>query len=91
MAGGAAAYAAAVARATKASGVIVRVSEGDFSQLLDRIDRPLVVVAEGGMIKKHFKYMVSYKGFAFFTKSPSQLILPRQCETIIADKIWIPD
>ena len=91
MASGAAAYAAAVARATKASGVVVRVTPADFSQLLDRIERPLVVVAEGGVFRKHVRYLVSYKGFAFFTKSDAPLVLPRQCETVIAEKIWIPD
>jgi hypothetical protein len=91
MAGGAAAYAAAVARATKASGVIVRITPGDFSQLLERIERPLVVVAQGGVFRKHIRYLVSYKGLAFFTRSDVQLVLPRGCETVIADKIWVPE
>ncbi|HUF25390.1 MAG TPA: hypothetical protein VMM18_00310 [Gemmatimonadaceae bacterium] len=92
MAGGAAAAAAAaVARATKASGVIVRVQPVDFMRILERAEAPLVVVAEGGVFRRHVKYLTSYRGLAFFTKSDGQLVLPRQCEVVVADKIWIPD
>jgi hypothetical protein len=91
MAHGAAAHAAMVARATKASGVIVRVAPGDFFELLRRAESPLVVVAEGGIFRKHFRYLTSYRGLAFFTKSDQPLSLPRGCETVVAEKIWIPD
>jgi hypothetical protein len=91
MAAGAAAHAAMVARATKASGVIVRVSPADFLAILERTSAPLVIVAKGGVFKKHHQYLTSYKGLAFFARSDQPFLLPRGVETIVADKIWIPD
>jgi hypothetical protein len=85
------AHAAIVARATKASGVIVRVAPDEFLQLLARTDAPLVVVSQGGVFSKHFKYLMSYKGLAFFTKSNLQLSLPRGTDTVVAERIWIPE
>ena len=91
MAAGAAAHAAMVAQATKASGTIVRVDNGNFMLILKHAESPLVVVAKGGVFHKHFRYLTSYKGLAFFTKSDLQLVLPRHVETIAAEKIWIPE
>jgi hypothetical protein len=48
-AGGAAAAAAAIAQAIKASGVIVRVESEDFLGILTRQREPLVVHATGGI------------------------------------------
>jgi glycogen synthase len=89
-AGGAAAAAAAIANAIKASGVVVRVSPTDFHVILSKIERPLVVYAEGGFFSKNYQYLVSYKGFAFFTKSSEPILLPAEVETIAARKIWVP-
>ena len=87
-AGGAAA--AAIAQATKASGVIVSREPDEFQRVLYRIPEPLVVVARGGAFKKHNQYLTSYRGIAFFTKSPDQLHLPGSAEVIAAKSIWIP-
>jgi len=89
-AGAAAAIAAAIANAIKANGILVRVEPGDFQSLLLKVKDPLVVYAEGGVFSTNYQYLVSYKGFAFFTKSSSPLILPSAVETILARKIWIP-
>ena len=89
-AGGAAAAAAAIAQAIKASGVVVRVSPADFHTILRRIERPLVIYAIGGFFSTNYQYLVSYKGFAFFTKSSEPLLLPTEIETIAARKIWTP-
>ena len=89
-AGGAAAAAAAIAQAIKASGAIVRVAPDDFLQILGRQKEPLVVHATGGFFSTNYQYLSSYKGLAFFTKSPSPLDLPAGCELVIAQKIWIP-
>lgn len=86
-----AAHAALIARATKASGVIVRVSPPDFLGILQRVSAPLVVVAQGGLFRTHSRYLTSYKGIAFFTKSDDPLVLPHGAETVVAEKIWIPD
>lgn len=91
-AGGAAAgaAAAAIAQAIKASGAIVRVKPEDFASLVARGKAPLVVYAEGGILKKNYQYLTSYKGLAFFTKSPHPLHLPSDAEVVTAQSIWIP-
>ena len=90
MAAGAAAAAAAIANAIKASGVVVRVSPADFHAIVLKVERPLVIYAEGGLFSTNYQYLISYKGFAFFTKSSEPILLPSEIETIVAKKIWIP-
>jgi hypothetical protein len=87
---GAAAAAVAVAQAIKASGAIVRVEPEDFLRILRRQQEPLVVHATGGFFSTSYQYLSSYKGLAFFTKSPTPLSLPSGCEVVEARKIWIP-
>jgi len=91
-AGGAAAgaAAAAIAQAIKASGAIVRVSPENFERLVARGEAPLVVYAHGGIFKKSHQYLTSYKGLAFFAKSPHELHLPGDVEIVTAQSIWIP-
>ena len=89
-AAGAAAAAAAIANAIKASGVVVRVAPADFQTILRKIEKPLVVYAEGGFFSTNYQYLVSYKGLAFFTKSSEPILLPTEIETIVAKKIWMP-
>ena len=89
-AGVAAAAAAAIANAIKASGVVVRVDSAAFQTILRKVERPLVIYAEGGFFTTNYQYLVSYKGFAFFTKSAEPLLLPTGVETIMAAKIWLP-
>ena len=87
----AAAHAAAMANAIKASGVVVRVEAQDFMTILKKEREPLVVTGTGGIFSKHHQYLTSYKGLAFFTTSPQPLVLPRSVEIISAKKINIPD
>jgi len=89
--GGAAAAGYIVAQAIKASGVIVRVNSNDFMTILRKNDKPLVVLAKGGFLSANYKYLTSYKGLAFFTKSKEPLLLNSNVEVIEAKKIWIPD
>ena len=89
-AGGAAAAAAAMAQAIKASGAIVRVEPVDFLRILGRQPEPLVVQATGGFFSTSYQYLSSYKGLAFYAMSPDRLALPRGCEIVEAQKIWIP-
>ena len=88
-AGGAAAAAAAIANAIKASGAIVNIEPQEFEKILRRAEHPVLVMAPGGVFKKHFKYLTSYKGLCFHTKSATT-IPPGNAELITADKIWIP-
>ncbi len=85
-----AAAAAAIANAIKASGVVVRVEPKDFQKVLRRVENPLLIYAEGGIFTKNYQYMVSYKGFAFVTKSPAPILLPSGVEVVSARKIWLP-
>ena len=89
-AGGAAAAAAAIAQAIRASGAIVRVEPVDFLSILDRQKNALVVHATGGFFSTNYQYLTSYKGLAFFTTSPEALSLPADVELVLAKAIWIP-
>lgn len=86
----AAAHAAAIANAIKASGAIVTVSQEDFENILRKIEKPLVISATGGFISTNYQYLTSYKGFVFFVKCPAPLMFSPKVEIIIAKKIWLP-
>lgn len=81
---------AAIAKAIKASGVIVTVKPEEFSKLLNRASAPLIVVAEGGIFNTNYQYLMSYKGLTFFTKSNAPVQLPSDAEMVTAAKIWMP-
>ena len=89
-AGGAAARAAAIAKAIKASGAIVNVEPGDFLMILSKSNKPLVVFAEGGFLKTNYQYLTGYKGLTFYAKSPTPIQVPGDVELVVAKKIWIP-
>ena len=91
MAGAHVAVHAAIANAIKASGVIVRLEPSEWLSVLKRSENPLVVIAEGGVFKKQFRYLTSYRGLAFFTKSSQALVLPGRSEVITAKSISLPD
>ncbi len=88
-AGAAAAAHAARMNAIKASGVLVEVANKDFVRLVEEMERPLVVYAPKGFWSGH-KYLTSYKGLAFYTKSDEPLRLPGSAEFILSKKISIP-
>jgi hypothetical protein len=91
MAGAHAAIHAAIANAIKATGVVVRLEPNEWLSVLKRNENAVVVVAEGGMFKKSFRYLTSYRGLAFFTKSDQALVLPGSAEVITAKSISLPD
>jgi|GEM_PF-1194896 hypothetical protein len=64
---GAGAY-AAIAQATKASGVIVRLEPQEFLAVLNRIKDPLIVTAKSGWPVSGHQYLTSFKGLAFLYK-----------------------
>jgi hypothetical protein len=90
-AGGAAAAAAAIIQAIKASGVLVRVEPAEFLKIVGRTPDPLVVTATGGVFSKNYRYLTSYKGLAFYTKSSDPLPLPADAEVVAAQGIWTPN
>jgi hypothetical protein len=79
-----------LANAIKANGILVRVEPEEFQKIVRRAKDPLIVSAKGGVFSTNYQYLVSYKGFAFFTKSVSPLVLPGNTETVNVKKIWIP-
>lgn len=80
-----------VSNAIKACGTVITVGPFEFLTILAKTDDPLVVCSEGGLFTKHFKYLTSYRGLAFYCKSPAPLEIPRGAEVIAAHKIAIPD
>ena len=82
--------AAAIANAVKASGVLVRLDQTDFITILSRVKDPLIVYAQQKFLKITHQYMVSHKGFVFYTKVHEELLLPAGAEVVRANKIWIP-
>ena len=86
---GAAAAHAAMAQAIKASGAIVRVEPEEFLAILERSESPLVVYAPKKFFAPH-KYITSYKGLTFFTRSKDWLELDPACEVVTAKTIWVP-
>ena len=85
-----AAAAAAVIRAMKASGVIVRVKPDDFQSLLGQNQQGLVVHAMGGFMNRRHKYLMGHRGLAFCTIARDALPIPRGCQLVEAKQIWIP-
>lgn len=90
MAEAAAAHAAAVTQAIKASGTLVRLEPPDFARILNKQDAPLVVRARSGLFRTRWHYLMPYKGLVFFTSSSEPMPLPSKAELIEARKIWIP-
>lgn len=88
-AAGGAAAAAAIAKAIKASGSIISVEPRDFLAIVGRENNPLVVMTDK-TFWSGYKYLSSYKGLAFYTKSNEKLNLPGDVELVSARKIWIP-
>lgn len=89
-AAGGAAVALAIANAKRASGVVVAVTPENFSAILARAERPLVVHATGGLFSTNYQYLTTYRGFAFYTKSRQPVALPAGTELIAAESIWVP-
>ena len=89
VAAGAAGAAAAIAEALKAMGPIVCVEPQDFLAILGRVEEPLAVQSPSGLFTK-YKYLTSYKGLTFFTKSKDPLLIPGSVEIITAKKIVVP-
>ncbi len=89
-AGAAGGAAAAMIQAARASGVIVRVEPGAFDTIVRKVEAPLVVASQGGVFRKYYDYLVSYKGLAFYTRSQQPLTLPPGAEIVAASRIWVP-
>lgn len=89
-AAGGGAAAAAVIQAAQAVGVIVKMQPGEFLQLLDRIENPLIVEGVSGLFRRRSQYLTSYRGIAFYCVNDNPLPLPQPCERVWAQRIWVP-
>lgn len=87
----AAAAAAATANAVKAAGVVVEMQPSEFSKLLNRADRPMVIAAKAGWMYRKIRYAFAYKGFVFVTVTTERIGLPSGSELVWAGKIWVPN
>jgi len=87
--GGAARAAEGAVNAPKTVDVIADVESQDFHAILEKVDEPLVVHSPGTLWTKH-KYLTSYKGLVFFTKSKDALLIPASVEMVTAKKILLP-
>lgn len=90
MAAAGGAVAVMLAAAKRASGVVLSVTPENFSKILARTEKPLVVHATGGVFSTSYQYMTTYRGLAFYTKSRQPVELPAGAELIRAESIWIP-
>jgi hypothetical protein len=80
-----------IANAVKAFGTVVTVEPDEFLKIAGLQTQPLIAVAEGGFFKTTHQYLTSYKGLAFFTKSPTPLTLQPDAQVIKAASIKVPD
>jgi hypothetical protein len=88
-AGAAGAAAATVTQAIKASGVIACVEPDEFLGIIQRQPSLLVVHAVGGFFSTNYRYLTSYKGLTFYTKTSFPLDLPPGIELVQAKAIWV--
>lgn len=82
--------AAAIANAVKASGAIVKVESRDFQTIIQRAEKPLIVIVKPGFWSPSYRYLTAYKGLTFYTKSKTALNLPGDAELINCQSIYIP-
>ncbi|MFC2187341.1 hypothetical protein ACFCT7_08470 [Fulvivirgaceae bacterium LMO-SS25] len=89
-AAGGAAAAAAISQAIKASGSLIRIHPEEFSRMISKMDDGIVVETTVKFFSTSYKYLTSYKGLVFFTKSSNQLSIPSRLEKITASSMWMP-
>ncbi len=88
---GVAAAQAAIARAIKASGILVQIEPEAFVDFAAFSDDPLIVRAKAGWRKHKLRYLMPYRGLAFYCDVHEPLQLPSQAHVIDAMKIWVPE
>lgn len=87
---GAAAAAAAAAQAIKASGVLVRIEPDAFRRMLEAQENPLVVESSAWVFGTQYRYLMPYRGLAFYAQSREPIHVPSRAEVIHAKRMWIP-
>ncbi len=77
-------------QAPRVFGTTVTVEPEDFQAILKKQDQPLVVIQKWGFFVTEYRYLTSYKGLAFYTKSSEKLSLPPQTELVRASSMFLP-
>ena len=80
----------AIANAIKSFGVVVTVKNDDFLSILRRTEKALVVMSDKSFWSLSYKYLTSYKGLAFYTKSSELLNLPSDVEIVKSQRMRLP-
>lgn len=81
---------AAQIRAIRSMGVVVELDPREWVKLLSRVEAPLVVHAKSGFFTRTHKYLASYKGMVFLTKSNIPIELGPDAEIVESKMIWVP-
>jgi len=74
----------------RAMGMIVLVEPTEFVAIVAKMDRPMVILAEGAL-SMTFRYVTVYKEMIFFSKGDSPVTFVNEVELIRARKIWLPE
>lgn len=84
-------YYAMQMQALRSFGIITHVSPEVLLEILNKQEKPLILESLGGFIfRKHYRYLTSYKGLAFFTKSHNPIAIPKTAEVINVKYLNIP-
>ena len=90
MSAGAAAAQAAIYNAIRSFGVIVTVEPREFLRIAHEQLEPLIVTATAGIFATEYRYLMSYKGLTFYTKSAFQLELPTEADLVKSERLSLP-
>ncbi len=80
----------ALLQAIYSMSIVVQLKPQAFLSLLEKNEAPMVLTAKGGFIRKHYRYLTTYKGFTFFTKVYEPLMLPKSAEIIEVGRLRVP-
>lgn len=76
-----------IAKAESAMGPIITIEPEELEKILHKTQDLLVIYAKGGFMQAKHRYLFSYKGLYFFTKSNEPLNFPSSTVFISAKKI----
>ena len=74
----------------RALGMIVLVEPAELVAVVAKMDKPMVILAEGAL-SMTFRYVTVYKDMIFFSKSDAPVTFTNDVELIRAKKIWLPE
>lgn len=74
----------------KMSGAFVKISPEDFQNVLAKAEGLMVIESKTGVFTSKFLYVTSCKGFYFFCKSKSQLMISSKHDKVFAESVQLP-